>query len=198
MFPAIMVLTNSKILQFDFPGIQSYMFDKIDSLPLYQLMQPRKLFYECLNAGLMPEGAYVSGKPYSKVIQAVHNWCNLILIQTFNFRLTYWKPFMKWRSTTIWQGFCADAPLISLTENMKVPVSQPNISLSGLGIKLWTSRQNLMNCVSTSSSFISLDASDNADRKFHFLFIKSVWRDKSQRSLQTISITLNKNKIGYW
>jgi hypothetical protein len=69
-FPAIMVLTNSKILQFDFPGIQSYMFDKIDNLPLYQLMQPRKLFYECLSAGLMPEGAYVSGKPYGKVARA--------------------------------------------------------------------------------------------------------------------------------
>jgi hypothetical protein len=70
IFAAIMVLTNSKILQFDFPGIQSYMFDKIDSLPLYQLMQPRKLFYECLSAGLMPDGAYVSGKPYGKVTQA--------------------------------------------------------------------------------------------------------------------------------
>lgn len=65
-----MVLTNSKILQFDFPGIQSYMFDKIDNLPLFQLMQPHKLFYECLSAGLMPEGTYCDkGKGYSKVLQ---------------------------------------------------------------------------------------------------------------------------------
>lgn len=70
-----MVLTNRKIIQFDFPGIQSYMFDKIDGLPLFQLMQPWQLFQECLNAGLMPDGAYDKNRAYSKVIQELPVLC---------------------------------------------------------------------------------------------------------------------------
>jgi len=63
-----MVLTSGKILQFSFPGIQSYLFDKIDCLPLCQLMQPHGLFFECLSAGLMPDGMFDKKKVYSKVV----------------------------------------------------------------------------------------------------------------------------------
>jgi hypothetical protein len=66
------------------------------------------------------------------------------------------KPFTKLQSITIWRGSCAVAPLISSMENMKVAISLLNISLSGLGTKLWMSKLNLMNCVSNSSYFFPL------------------------------------------
>jgi hypothetical protein len=63
----MMVLASEKIYQFNFPGIQSYLFDQIDNLQLCELMNPGFLFKQCLAAGLMPEGVYDRKRNYSKV-----------------------------------------------------------------------------------------------------------------------------------
>ncbi|XP_059489795.1 protein ELYS-like isoform X2 [Neocloeon triangulifer] len=71
---SMLMMTSENIVRVDFPGIQSYLFDKVDEMKPWELMEPHNLFTKCLVAGLMPEGMYDAKKIYSKVkmVEAIY------------------------------------------------------------------------------------------------------------------------------
>ncbi|CAB3364507.1 Hypothetical predicted protein [Cloeon dipterum] len=65
---SMLLITNKNIQEIYFPGIQSFLFDKIDEMKPWELIEPHNLFTKCIVAGLMPEGMYSAKKIYPKLI----------------------------------------------------------------------------------------------------------------------------------
>ncbi|XP_065334146.1 titin-like isoform X2 [Cloeon dipterum] len=71
---SMLLITNKNIQEIYFPGIQSFLFDKIDEMKPWELIEPHNLFTKCIVAGLMPEGMYSAKKIYPKVkmVEAIY------------------------------------------------------------------------------------------------------------------------------